>query len=113
MKILNSEYVPGVENEKSNWGPGGMWHIPPERVKSSPKLDDLSTSAWYYGDFKKQFLRKWKIRFTYVTLGQSTESYLNKDIAFQARISWDCEVGARDYTNVIQNLSGTTAPIDE
>ncbi len=112
-KILNSEYVPGVENEVSNWGPRGRWNIPPERVLSSTKLDDLSTSAWYYGAFKRQFLRKWKIRFTYVTLGQNTQAYLDRDIAFQARISWDCEVGATDYVFVVQNLSGTTAPADE
>lgn len=112
-KILNSEYVPGVENERSNWGPGGRWNLPPERVKSSPKLDDLSTSAWYYGAFKRQFLRKWKLRFTYVTLGANTQAYLDRDIAFQARISWDCEVGATDYVHVVQCLSGTTAPADE
>jgi hypothetical protein len=112
-KLLNSEYVPGVENEKSNWGPGGRWHIPPERLLSSPKLDDLSTSAWYYGIFKKQFMRKWKLRFTYVTLGQNTQAYLDRDIAFQARISWDCEVGATDYVHVVQSLSGTDSPADE
>ena len=113
LKVLSSEYVPGVENELSNWGPRGKWHIPAERVHSSPKLDDLSTSAWYYGAFKRQFRRKWKLRFEYVTLGQDTESYLRSRIAFQARIAWDTEIGAVDYVNVIQNLSGTTAPKDE
>ncbi len=112
-KVLNSEYVPGVENEVSNWGPKGRWNIPPERLLSSPKLDDLSTSAWYYGAFKRQFMRKWKIRFTYVTLGQNTQAYLDRDIAFQARISWDCEVGATDYVWVVQSLAATTAPADE
>jgi hypothetical protein len=112
-KVLNSEYVPGVENEVSNWGPRGRWFIPPERLLSSPKLDDLSTSAWYYGAFKRQFIRKWKLRFTYVTLGQNTQAYLDRDIAFQARISWDCEVGATDYVNVVQSIAATTAPADE
>jgi len=112
-KVLNSEYVPGVENEKSNWGPGGRWHLSPERLLSSPKLDDLSTAAWYYGAFKRQFVRKWKLRFTYVTLGQNTQAYLDRDIAFQARISWDCEIGATDYVNVVQSIAATTAPIDE
>lgn len=113
LKVMNSEYVPGVENELSNWGPRGKWNIPVSRILSSPKLDDLSTSAWYYGAPKRQFMRKWKIRFTYVTLGANTQAYLDKDIAFQARISWDCEVGATDYVNFIQCLSATTAPADE
>jgi len=112
-KVFNSEYVPGVENELSNWGPRGSWHIPNERIISTPKLDDLSTSAWYYGAFQKQFVRKWKMRFEYVELGQSTQIYLTNQIAFQGRIAWDCEVGTTDYVYVIQNLSATTAPADE
>ncbi len=113
MKILSSELVPGVENEYSAWGPRGMFTIPTERVKSSPKLDDLSSSAWYMGAFRRQFVRKWKLRFEYVTLGMDTQAYLNSRIAFQARIAWDCEIGARDYVYVVQSLSGTTAPADE
>jgi len=113
LKTLSSEYVPGVENELSMWGPRGKFNIPVERVFSSPKLDDLSASAWYYGAFRRQFKRKWKLRFEYVTLGQDTQAYLQSQIAFQARVAWDCEVGATDYVNVIQNLSGSTFPIDE
>lgn len=113
LKVLNSEYVPGVENEVSNWGPRGKWHIPQERVLSTPRLSDLSTSAWYYGAPKKQFRRKWKMRAEVVTLGQDTQAYLNSQIAFQARIAWDCEVGAVDYVYWVQNLSATTFPIDE
>jgi hypothetical protein len=113
LKVFNSEYVPGVENEISNWGPKGMWHIPKERIVSTPKLDDLSTSAWYYGAFQKQFVRKWKMRFEYMELGQSTQMYLTNQIAFQARIAWDCEIGATDYVFVVQNLAASTAPADE
>lgn len=112
-KIFNSEHVPGVENEKSNWGPGGRWQIPAGRLLSSPKLDDLSTSAWYMGNFKKQFKRKWKLRVEYVTLGQDTQAYLNSMVAAQFRIAWDMEVGSTDYVFVVQSLSGTTAPVDE
>lgn len=113
LSIANSTYVPGVENELSNWGPQGSFRIPQGGIISTPKLDDLSTSAWYYGAFKQQFRRKWKMRMEYVTLGQDTQSYLNAQIAFQARIAWDVEIGAVDYVYVIQNLSGTTAPKDE
>ena len=106
-KILGSALEPSVENEENNWGPNGRWR---PMLVSSPKLDDISTSAWYLGNFKKQFVRKWKLNFEYVTLGTDTESYLTSRIAFQARIGWDVEVGARDYVHVVQCLSGTTAP---
>ena len=112
-KLLNSEYVPGVENEMSNWGPRGGWNIPPERRITSPKLDDLSASAWYFGTPKRQFTRKWKLRFEYVTLGMDTQAYLNSMVAFQARVAWDCEVGATDYVYWLQCLAATTAPADE
>lgn len=112
LKVVNSEYVPGVENEVSNWGPRGKWRITPERVISSPKLDDLSASAWYYGAPKRQFVRKWKLRMEYVTLGANTEEYLKRRVAFQARIAWDVEVGARDYVYWVQNLAATTFPKD-
>jgi hypothetical protein len=104
--------VPGVENEVSNWGPRGKWRITPERVISSPKLDDLSASAWYYGAPKRQFVRKWKLRMEYVTLGANTEEYLKRRVAFQARIAWDVEVGARDYVYWVQSLAATTFPKD-
>jgi len=113
LKVLSSEYVPGVENELSMWGPRGKWNIPIERVYSTPKLDDLSSTAWYYGAFRKQFRRKWAIRMEYVTLGTDTESYLRSRIAFQARVAWNCEVGAVDYVYVVQNLTATAFPIDE
>jgi len=112
LKIANSQYVPGVENEVSNWGPQGKWWIPPERIVSSPKLDDISATAWLYGAFQKQFVRKWKLRFEYVTLGMDTESYLKRRIAFQARIAWDVEIGATDYVYVVFNTTATAMPKD-
>lgn len=112
-KTFNSEYVPGVENEKSNYGPGGRWSLPASRIVSSTKMDDLSTGAWYLGAFQRQYRRKWKLRFEYVTLGMDTQSYLDSRIAFQARIAWDCEVGAVDFCYVVQSIAATTAPKDE
>jgi hypothetical protein len=106
LKIMNSELEPGVENELNNWGPRGQYR---PQLRSSPKLDDLSTSAWYLGDFKRQFRRKWKLRFEYVTLGADTESYLRSRVAFQARLAWDCEVGAVDYVYVVQSIEASTA----
>jgi len=113
LKIVNSEYVPGVENERSNWGPGGKWNIPIARIISTPKFDDISTSCWHYGSPKLQFKRKWKLRMEYVSLGMETQAYLDSRIAFQARVAWDVEIGALDFDYNIQNLASTTAPGNE
>ena len=107
LKIRGSEREPSVENELNNWGPAGRFQ---PAVISSPLLDDLSTSAWYYGEFKKQFIRKWKLRMEYITLQGDIQAFLLSRIAYQSRIAWDVEIGAGDYVHVIQSLSGTTAP---
>jgi hypothetical protein len=106
-KLLNSEYVPGVVNEVSSWGPRGQYR---PKLRTSPKLDDISTTAWYLGQFDKQFVRKWKLRMEYMMLTGDTESKLRARIAAQFRIAWNCEIGARDHVYVVQSLSGTTAP---
>lgn len=108
--LLNSVYTPGVFNELNPWGPQGSRR---PRLMSSPKLDDLSASAWYLGAFKKQFRRKWAIRMEMVTMSGDLTNYLRNRIAFEARVAWDCEVGAQDYVYVVQNLSASTAPKDE
>lgn len=107
--ILNSTLTPGVVNEQNPWGPQGSRR---PKLLSSPKLDALSTTAWYLGQFKKQFKRKWGIRMEMVTMSGDLTSYLRSRIAFEARVAWDCKVGAQDYVYVIQNLTGTTAPKD-
>lgn len=107
LKLLGSLMEPGVENEMNNWGPQGEFR---PRLLTSPKLDSISTTAWYLGDFAKQFIRKWKMRMEYVELGENTQQYLDRQIAFQARIAWDVDIGAVDYVHVVQNLSSTTAP---
>ena len=103
-KTLHSEMTPGVFNEINNWGPRGLYQ---PQLRSTPKLDDISTSAWYLGMPRKQFIRKWKLKFEYVTLSGSTEAFLERRIAFQARIAWDCEIGATDYVYMVQNLAST------
>lgn len=105
FKILNSEYEPGVENELNSWGPRGKYR---PKVVSSPKVDDISTTGWYLGRFARQFVRKWKQRFEYITLTGDTQAFLMRRVAFQARMGWDCEVGARDYNQVVQSLEGST-----
>ena len=108
LKILGSEQEPSIENEINNWGPRGVYR---PRFRSTPRLDDLSTTTWYLGWFEKQFTRKWKLRFEYVTLSGDTQAFLQSRIAFQARIGYDCEIGATGYTYVVQCLDATTAPV--
>lgn len=110
LKIQGSELEPGIENEKANWGPTGRWR---PALKSSPKLDDLSTSAWYFGWFQRQFTRKWKLRLEFASLFMDMQKFLDSRIAAQFRVAWDVEIGATESVYVIQNLEGTTAPFDE
>ena len=107
MEIQGSAMEPGIENQLNNWGLRGSYR---PMLLSSPKLDDLSTSAWYLGNFKKQFKRKWKMRFDVMNLGADTQAMLTAMIAFQSRVCWDVEIGATDYVWVAQSLSGSTAP---
>lgn len=110
--LLNSAGTPGVFNEVNMFGPDGPAR--PRTVVSDARLDDLSTSAWYYGDFQRQFVRKFKIRPEVVTYGgASTLPYTTRREALRVRIGWDMEIGARDYVYVLQCLAAATAPKDE
>ena len=102
-KILGSEMTPGVRNELNPWGPRGR-HRP--GVVSSPKLDDVSTSAWYLGDFAAQFVRKFKKRPTIaISAGTGTDAYVRCGQAMHISVSWDCEVGCRDYVYVVKSTA--------
>lgn len=111
VKILGSEYLPGEESSLNAWGPRGRWR---PTLLSSPRLDDLSASAWYFGVFAPQFVRKWKLRLEQATMaGRDTMMFVEKRMAMMIRLAWDVEIGARDYVYVIQSLSQSTAPKDE
>lgn len=100
-RLLNSELVPGTENELNVWGPRGSYR---PKIVSSPKLDDISTTTWYMGDPQRQFKRKWKIRLEFASLtGEQTEAFLKRRIAGQWRVAWDVEIGATDYIYVVQS----------
>lgn len=103
--VLDSIMIPGIENQNNPWGPRGRYRV---TLLSSPRLDDISTTAWYLGRFKEQFKRKWKIRMELVTLALDEQTYLLNRTAFQTRIAWDVETGADDVVFVLQNLDGTT-----
>jgi hypothetical protein len=108
--LLASLLTPGTENEENMWGPRGSRR---PRLLSSSKIDDLSPTAWYLGRFMKQFRRKWAIKMEMVTMSGDITNYLRNRIAFEARVAWDCKVGAVDYVYVVQSLAATTAPKDD
>lgn len=107
LKILGSESEPGVLNELNNWGTRGIYR---PMLRTTPKLDDISTSAWYLGAFPRQFIRKWKIRLETVSVYADAMQFARTREAYRTRVAWDVEVGARDHVFVVQSLSGTTAP---
>lgn len=112
LQIKGSEYEPSTTGSLTvnNWGRNGAfagW-----KPVSSPFVDLFGTTHWYAGWPKEQFMRKWKLRMEYVTLGQGTQAYLQSRTAFQARVAWDCEVGATDYVYFVQCLNATTPPSD-
>lgn len=106
LKITRSEMEPGVFNEANNWGPQGMFR---PGLVSSPKLDDISTSAYYLGDPQQQFRRKWKVRLETVSVYSDPMAYARTREAYRTRIMWDVEIGAIDYVFMVQSLAGTAA----
>ena len=105
--LRNSILTPSVTNEVNDWGPQGAYQ---PRVLSTASLNRYSTTAWYLGRFRKQFKRLWRIEMEYMTLGMTTQEYLNRRIGWQGRICFAYGVGAVDYPYVVQALSGTTPP---
>lgn len=111
-KLINSTLEPGVFNEVNFFGDRGP--IRP-RILSSRFLDGFGgVDFWLLGNCPAQFVRKWKLRPETVVIPGTTEggaqSFLDSRIGFQARVAWDCEVGARDYVHVVRNLPGNTQP---
>lgn len=105
--ILNSVLVPGEVNSKNPWGPEGQWR---PMFLPTARLDDISTTVWYLGDFKRQFVRKVALDTEIVTSSMDLLTYLRSRVAFEIRAGWDVEVGARAYNRVVQNLPAQTAP---
>jgi hypothetical protein len=104
--LTRSEMVPGNPNEINPWGPRGLYQ---PKVLSTPKLDDISTSAYYLGQPQKIFVRKWKLRVETATVTMDALEFLRSRTAYEARVAWDCEIGARDNKGWVQSLSGTVA----
>ena len=103
--ILNSVDVPGVVGERNVFGPQGSQKITP---LSSPLLDNITTVDWWLGRFNRQFVRKWMLRLENFSIAMDPAAFLMSRVAWQGRLGWDVEIGAEDYTWVVQLLEGTT-----
>lgn len=99
-KLTGSEMIPGNENELNPWGPRGSYQ---PRTITTPKLDDLSTTDFFMGFPKRIFVRKWKLRVETVTVVRDPVEYLRSRSAFEARVAWDMEIGARDYVGWVKS----------
>jgi len=72
------------------------------KVLSHPDLDTQSTTAWYLGDFVKQFVEKVVIPFQVLTrrMGDNNEDAWRRDIAASVKARYDSKFGAVDYVFV-------------
>ena len=69
---------------------------------SSPYLDAVSASHWYFGDFKRQFLWKEIIPLQVLTRkSNDNEDSWNRDITASYKVRYAGECGAQDYRYVI------------
>lgn len=71
-------------------------------VKASSDLDAQSTTAWYLGDFKKQFVEKVTIPMQVLTrrYGDNNEDAWRRDIVASVKARYDSKFGAVDYVYV-------------
>lgn len=108
-EILESSLKPGVANQANFWGPNGPGGT--VQLVSTPMLDLLTTTSWYGGRPRRQFIRKWKQRPEIAVFGgRGTEPFLRTREGMRVRIGWDMTVAARDHIHWVESLDGTTPP---
>ncbi len=108
LKTVGSELTPGVENEKSPYGPGGHYRFV---IHSSPKIDDFTTTSWLLGSgIARQFQLVSRIDMEFVSMAATMQDFLRTRLGFEARIADEFEVGAKDHNRVVQSLEATSAP---
>jgi hypothetical protein len=95
-KIINNEVLSGATNDERN--PVANWFT----IIATPDLDDNSTTAWYLGDFKKQFLEKVIIAPSVMTRRASdkNDQAWNRDVVASYKARYDTQLGATDYRYV-------------
>lgn len=73
-------------------------------VLASPYLDIVSTTNWYLGDFKKQFLEKVVYPIQVLTRKDQKNDYAwERDIVAQYKIRYYSQPGAVDYKYVVKS----------
>lgn len=103
--LTRSEYTPGNPNEVNPWGPRGLYQ---PRLLSSVKLDDISTGEFYMGTPKRVFVRKWKLRVETLSVSRDPLEFLRTRCAYEGRVGWDMEIGAKDLVGWVQSIPGAT-----
>jgi len=110
-QIVTSVTEPGVFGAMNFYGPNGAAGPGQRGLVSSSFLDDLSTTAWYYGAPRMQFRMVEKLPLEVATFGgPGTEPFVSSRTALRVRVAWDFEVCALDYVYWLQCLDGTTPP---
>lgn len=96
IRIINNEVLAGGTNNERNPMANKF------KILSHPLLDDQSTTAWYLGDFKKNFREKVIIPPQVLTrrMGDNNEDAWRKDIVASVKVRYDSKVGAVDYRYV-------------
>ena len=77
-------------------------------VIDHPDLDAQSTTAWYLGDFKRQFVEKVVIPPQVITrrMGDNNEDAWTKDIVASYKVRYDSKFAATDYCFVGKSTGG-------
>jgi len=93
FRIIKNDVLSGAANNERNPFANRF------EVISSPDLDAQSSTAWYLGDFKKQFLEKVVIPMQVMTRPMSAKHQdgWNRDILAQYKVRYDATLGAVDY----------------
>ena len=92
-RIIRNNVLPGGTNNEMNPISNRF------AVLSSPYLDDNSTTAWYLGDFKQQFVEKVVIPPQVMSrrYGDNNEDAWRRDVVASYKVRHDTLIGAVDY----------------
>ena len=97
-RLIKNSVMPGTANSESN--PYSNKY----KVVSSVYLDGVSSTAWYLGNFKKQYVYKEVIP---VQVLARTDKYnddaWNRDIQYQFKFRYKGKCGARDFRAVVKS----------
>lgn len=95
-RIIVNDVLPGGTNNERNPFANRF------QILSSAILDAISTTAWFLGDFKKNFAEKVVIPPQVMTrrFGDNNEGAWTRDIVASYKARYDSKVGAVDYRYV-------------